>query len=86
MEDPALLCGTPQVTEDEYDYCCFTGFDGSSSTCVFVSDDGLPCGTFYYGFRCVSGDDPTTFDASLMWEDLGPDPDGVQDDYCCSLG
>jgi hypothetical protein len=85
--DPTYDCSTPQSSDGEDDFCCFTGFDGSSSSCV--SDDDLTSvcpDPDSYGFQCDSGDDPSTLDPSL--DDCStatPDPDGVHDDFCCDL-
>jgi hypothetical protein len=85
-EDPTLSCSTPALASGEDDYCCFTVPSGFGvATCV--PDDGLtsvcPDPTSY-GYACASGDDPATYDASLVCSTPTPDPDGIHDDYCCT--
>ncbi len=87
VEDPTLSCSTPVASGSEDLYCCYTGFTGDPST--FEPDDGLtqacPDPTSY-GYVCASGDDPSSYDASLTCSDSVPDPDGVHDDFCCTYG
>lgn len=86
--DPGLSCSTPADSSDgEVDFCCFSGFPGSSTTCV--SDDDLTAvcpDPDSYGYQCDAGDDPTTLDAKLTCSTSTPDPDGVHDDFCCNDG
>ena len=85
-EDPSLSCSTPALAAGEDDYCCYTGFTGSSTTCY--ADDSLtsvcPDPTSY-GYVCAAGDDPTSYDASLNCSAAVPDADGVHDDFCCTF-
>jgi len=86
-EDPTYDCSTPQSNAGEDDFCCFTGFTGSSSSCV--SDDDLTSvcpDPDSYGFQCDSGDDPSTLDPSIdQCSTATPDADGVHDDFCCTF-
>jgi hypothetical protein len=79
-----LVCSDPTPNGSEDDFCCFTGGTWSTTTCN--PDDAMSgfCAPGAYGFLCASGDDPTTYDASLTCSTNRPDPDGVHDDYCCT--
>jgi hypothetical protein len=67
------------------DYCCYAVGVGDDSTCTPDDDLTPPCtGTGLYGYQCADGDDPTSFDSSLVCSTATPDPDGVHDDYCCT--
>ena len=84
-EDPSLSCSTPALAAGEDDYCCYSGFAGSSTTCY--PDDSLTAvcpDPTSYGYVCASGDDPTTYDATLNCSSPTPDADGVHDDFCCT--
>ena len=84
-EDPSLSCSTPALASGEDDYCCYSGFTGSSTTCY--ADDSLTSACpdpTSYGYVCAAGDDPTSYDATLVCSTPVPDPDGVHDDFCCT--
>jgi hypothetical protein len=87
-EDPTYSCSTPQSSAGEDDFCCFTGFADSSSSCT--SDDNLTAvcpDPDSYGFQCDTGDNPVTLDPSLdNCSTATPDADGMHDDFCCTLG
>jgi hypothetical protein len=88
-EDPTLSCSTPQPdpTSGLDDFCCFTGFTGSSTTCT--ADDNLTTqcpDADSYGYQCADpNDDPTSLDSSLTCSGGVPDPDGTDTDFCCTL-
>jgi len=85
VEDPSLSCSTPTASGSQDLYCCYTGFTGTSSTCV--PDDNLTAvcpDPTSYGYICASGDDPTSYDPSLTCSTPTPDADGVHDDFCCT--
>jgi hypothetical protein len=86
-EDPTLSCSTPTLSAGEDDYCCFTGFTGSSTTCS--QDDSLTTAcpdADSYGYQCASAsDDPTSLDGSLSCSNGVPDSDGTHTDFCCTL-
>ena len=84
-EDSSLSCSAPNTDSDhEDDYCCFTGFTGSSTTCTPDDDVALACGTGY-GFSCATGDDPSSYDASLTCSDSTDTEQGTSL-YCCVYG
>jgi len=85
-EDPSLSCSTPQASDGEDDYCCFSGGDWSDTTCEPDDDLTALCpDPGEYGYQCASGDDPSTLDSSLVsCSTPTPDADGVHDDYCCT--
>jgi hypothetical protein len=80
-----LVCSDPTPNGSEDDFCCFPGGSAFSQTTCYP-DDSLTsfCQDGSYGFQCDSGDDPTSYDATLTCSDNQPDPDGVHDDYCCT--
>jgi hypothetical protein len=83
-EDTSLSCSDPAMAAGEDDYCCFTGFTGSSSSCV--ADDSVDCsaGADSFGYSCAdSTDDPTTLDSSLNCS--GGVADGSKTDFCCAF-
>jgi hypothetical protein len=85
-EDPGLSCSTRASSDGEDDYCCFSGFSGSNSTCEPDDDLTTVCpDPTSYGYQCDSGDDPSSYDATLNCSTSTPDPDGVHDDYCCTF-
>ena len=80
-----LVSSDPTPNGSDDDFCCFDGgTDFSSTTCE--PDDTISgfCDPGSYGFQCASGDDPSTYDATLNCSTNQPDPDGVHDDYCCT--
>ena len=81
-EDDSLSCSDPALAAGEDDYCCFTGFTGSSTTCTPDDDVTLACDTGY-GFSCAEGDDPTTYDSSLNCSDSTDTEDG-ESLFCCT--
>jgi hypothetical protein len=87
-EDATLSCSTPQSSAGEDDYCCFTAPSGFSGTTCAPDDDltSVCPDPDSYGYQCASGDDPTSYDATLNCSTNTPDPDGVHDDYCCDYG
>jgi hypothetical protein len=85
-EDPALSCTDPKPDGDnDDDYCCFTGFTGNSTTCQPDDDVSLACADGTFGFSCVIGDVPTTFDATLVCSDSSDAVTG-ESDFCCVYG
>ena len=85
-EDSTLSCSDPNTDADnEDDYCCFTGFTGSSTTCSPDDDVSLACEDGTFGFSCATGDDPTTFDATLVCSDSSDTGTG-ESDFCCVYG
>jgi hypothetical protein len=88
-EDTTLSCSTPQpdATTGGDDFCCFTGFTGSSSTCVADDDLNADCpDEDSYGYQCSDpSDTPTTLDSSLNCSGGVADPDGTDTDFCCTL-
>jgi hypothetical protein len=85
VEDPTLSCSVPTPDGSSDDFCCFTGFTGSSTTCI--ADDDLTCpDSDSYGYQCADpSDDPTTLDSSLNCSDPVTDPDGTNTDFCCAF-
>jgi len=83
-EDPSLSCSTPQTNAGEDDFCCFENPGGFTCTPDDTLASVCPPGPDSYGYQCVSGDDPTTLDASLVCSTPTSDADGVHDDYCCT--
>jgi hypothetical protein len=83
---PSLSCSTPAVDQDgAVDFCCFSGGPWSWATCMPDDELTSTCpDPGSYGYQCVSGDDPTSLDASLACSTSTPDPDGVHDDFCCN--
>ena len=84
-EDPGLSCSTPVLAAGENHYCCYSGGTWSTTTCE--PDDTLTAvcpDPTSYGYVCTSGDDPTSYDATLNCSVPTPDADGVHDDYCCT--
>ena len=81
-EDSSLSCSNPALASGEDDYCCFTGFTGTSTTCEPNDDltDACPDENSY-GYTCAAGDDPKTYDSTLNCSD--PTPNGDEDDFCC---
>jgi hypothetical protein len=85
-EDSSLSCSDPNTdSNSEDDYCCFTGFTGSSTTCTPDDDVSLACADGTFGFSCVTGDDPTTYDATLVCSDSSDTGSG-ESDFCCVYG
>jgi hypothetical protein len=87
-EDSTYDCSeaTPDSDGVHDDFCCFTGFSGTSSSCVSDDDITVSCSPDTYGFQCDSGDDPSSLDPTLDDCSMAePDPDGVHDDFCCDL-
>jgi len=86
-EDTTLSCSTPQAdaTTGGDDFCCFTGFTGTSSTCVADDDLTTQCpDADSYGYQCAdSTDNPDTLDSSLSCS-TGV-ADGSSTDFCCTL-
>ena len=58
-EDSSLSCSDPALASGEDDYCCFTGFTGSSTTCTPEDDVTLACDAGNVGFCGAAGDHPT---------------------------
>ena len=84
---PQLPCSTPRANAGEDDYCCFIDPSGFGPTCE--PDDTLTSvcpDADAYGYRCDTGDQPSTLDTSLHCSDPTADPDGVHTDYCCTYG
>jgi hypothetical protein len=88
-EDPTLSCSTPQPdsTTGGDDFCCFTGFTGSPTTCSADDDLTTECpDADSYGYQCSDpSDTPTSLDSSLNCSGGVPDPDGTDTDFCCTL-
>ena len=85
VEDPTLSCSTPTISGSEDLYCCYAGGTWSSTTCEPNDTLTAVCpDPTSYGYVCASGDDPTSYDASLNCSTPTPDADGVHDDFCCT--
>jgi len=84
-EDPGLSCSTPAFSGTADDYCCYSQGTWSSTTCE--PDDGLTAlcpDPTSYGYVCVSGDNPTSYAATLDCSSPTLDADGVHWDFCCT--
>jgi hypothetical protein len=84
IENAELSCSTPYGDGANNDYCCFDWPYGLS---VCVPDDQLTaaCPNFgSFGYRCEVGTDPILFDPMLTCSLPVGDPDGVDEDYCCT--
>jgi hypothetical protein len=76
-----LSCSIPVADGSYDDFCCIAWTYGS--TCA--PDPNIICPNAYsYGYSCLAGDDPTTYDPTLNCSSPVPDPvNGSRNDYCC---
>jgi hypothetical protein len=73
-----LSCSIPVPDGPDDDFCCIAWAYGS--TCQ--PDPNIICPNPYsYGYSCLPGDDPSTYDATLNCST--PTPNGSRDDFCC---
>jgi hypothetical protein len=79
-------CSTPAIdASGVYDYCCYQGFPGSSTTCLPDDDLAAVCpDPDSYGYQCQPGVDPTSLLSKLDCKAGQLDVDGVHEDYWCS--
>jgi|GEM_PF-1996566 hypothetical protein len=81
-EVAGLSCSVPQADGANDDFCCIS-WTYSTTTCTPDDDLTAACDYPSYGYKCESGDNPDTLDSSLNCSAPTPDPDGVDDDFCC---
>jgi hypothetical protein len=81
-EQGGLSCSYPTTLPDGSDgYCCF---DWTYGTTTCTPDDTIVCpASDSFGYRCATGDDPTSLDSSLNCSTPTPDPTAGEDDFCC---
>ena len=79
-QEPSLVCTTPTPHRGQNDYCCISVTTLNPSC---YPDDGLTCPAAEYGYVCPHGDVPS----ARLWSCGAPtpDPNGVQDDFCCTV-
>ena len=85
--DPTMACTTVTPNGATDDFCCFsTAVTPTPATCSPNDRLTAVCpGADAYPFQCSSGSVPTSLDPGLTCAAPTTDPDGIHQDYCCTL-